>query len=178
MITSSVDMYEDPQHVDLEVTQFRGSKVIETIYGGIVRVTLKGAKGNLDYEDLLLLIPDQDLGVRRYPKASEILGVVATASIASWTGDSGDEQKVMAIDTVKTQLWAVILGGVKPPDDIVANFLLLRLQTALMSGILKRISYRVTVLTKNVDTPGNKIFVPNNGWDGSFTRSKKLAEFP
>jgi hypothetical protein len=185
MRLNRLQQYVSPQHVDLDVKQFNGPRVIETIYGGIATFgpfgnidnSLKAPKGTLVREDLMIYIPDQDLGVRRYPAPNQILGVVAIASIASWSGDSGEDQKVMALDDVFTELWEVLLGGVAAPGDR-ANFLYLRIPIAIMSGILQRLSYHVTVLTNNVDTPGNKIHLGDQGWDGIDMPLRPLARFP
>src|SRR5262245_11816166 len=133
---SFLQQYQRPQSIDIDTKLRGGRDVVQTIYGGLVKFgpvfpgavggypsdnSLKGPKGQLVDYDLWLFIPDQDRGVRRYPAAREIVGVVATASIANWTGDSGEDQKVVALDDVRTELWDVSLRGLDPGAADHAN---------------------------------------------------------
>jgi hypothetical protein len=81
------------------VQQLGGQRVVQTIHSGIIVFdpsgvdlfrpgfdnSLSGAKGRLQPYELALYIPDQDSGVRRYPAADGIVGVVVTAALASWS---------------------------------------------------------------------------------------------
>jgi hypothetical protein len=81
------------------VQQLGGQRVVQTIHSGIIVFdpsgvglfrpgfdnSLSGAKGRLQLDELALYIPDQDSGVRRYPAADGIVGIVVTAALASWS---------------------------------------------------------------------------------------------